>query len=119
MESLNQDPDVAAQNLRPRRYSDDFAKTVGSGRWWCGNTSAAGESQFFKAEATTETPPVVTVSENADYNAGFATRWAILITSGSDNGRGYFSAKIPLSGLLEFCRDVHKIMYGVKWSMFP
>ena len=40
------------------------------------------------------------------------------MSSGSDNDRGYFLAKIPLSVLLGFCRNVQKIMYGVKWSLF-
>ena len=53
-------------------YSDDFTKTGGSGRFWYKDNSAAGDSQCFNAEAMADTPPIISVSENLEYNAGFA-----------------------------------------------
>ena len=113
VEALNQDSDVAAQILGLVWYSDDFAKTGASGRWWYKDTSDKADSQHYTAVATEDEPPVVEINENVNYNQGFAARHAI--TSGSN---GFFSAKIPLSALFGFCRDVRKAMFGVKWQLF-
>ena len=51
VESLQQEADVAAQILGLVRYSDDFAKTGASGRFWFKDTSTAADTQRYQLQS--------------------------------------------------------------------
>lgn len=120
IEALNQYVDVAAVIQGLIRYSRDFSQTSASGRWWYRDTADTASSIRYTATTTGTTtaegaPIVATTSvvDNPDFNEGFAARKALTSSSG-----GYFNARIPLSSLFGFCRDVRKMMYGVQWQLF-
>jgi hypothetical protein len=55
------------------------------------------------------------VGSNEHFNRGFSIRQSLLFSDGND---GYFDVIIPLSHIFGFCRDVRKVFYGVKHTLY-
>ncbi len=84
--------DVSSTILGLVRYSDDYARTMGSLFFWNKDTSGG-------------------VASITDAKSGFYARHKLLFKNGNT---GFFEVCIPLSHIFGFCRDIKKVFYGVK-----
>jgi len=117
VEAINQYVDVAALIQGFALFSRDFSETTAGGQWWYRDTADSTDAAPTVVTSVYDAgPPIVVTSTstaNPNFNKGFAARKALTAAS-----NGYFSARIPLSALFGFCRDVRKMMYGVQWQLF-
>lgn len=119
IEALNNNMDIATTILGLVSYSDDYAKTAGTSMFWAKDTST--RPAFYKfnqgnvRNAAGDGQTRALVNTNDNYNHGFAIRHGLLFGDGND---GFFDAIIPLSHIFGFCRDVRKVLYGVKHTLY-
>ena len=116
IESIQSDLGVVTNILGLARYSDDYQRTIGPSMMFHKDTSDKPESELIKmgkvrnATGLAETDAVI--KYNTDYNLGYAARKAML-----EGDARLFSCMIPLSHIFGFCRDVKKVIYGVKHTV--
>lgn len=122
IEQLNQNAAITSTILGLARYSENYGKTVGTGFHWGKDTSDHADSnqnnsitvkdtQAGAAEGTTVN---VITGKNENYNQGFAIRHSLLFGGGNT---GYFNGILPLSCVFGFCRDIRKVIYGVRHTI--
>ena len=119
IEALNTNADIATTILGLMSYSDDYSKTAGTSMFWAKDTSTHASKSHFNTvnvrnAAGDGQAPVLGVI-NPEYNQGFAIRQGLLLANGN---QGYFDIIVPLSHIFGFCRDVRKVLYGVKHTLF-
>lgn len=119
VETLNQNVDVATTILGLVRYSDDYAKSTGTSMFWAKDMSTAANIAPYatvnvQSSAAGNAATAVVRGKNVDYNHGFHIRHGLLLGGGNT---GFFEAVIPLSHIFGFCRDVRKVLYGVKHEL--
>lgn len=103
-------------------YPDDFNTSTGLLQCWSKDTTNNADSSKYNrlprnqiAAGTAIDVGALTPTENPNYNQGFATRRALLMT-GDDNTRGNFSFDIPFSHIFGFS-EYDKVMYNVKHTL--
>lgn len=124
VEAIYTNADIATGILGLVSYSDDYAKSVGTNLFWAKDTSTYTVRIPYLGEFVQKTnrngdqalgAVRAQTGRNIKYNKGFDRRHQMLF---SNNAGGHFDVCIPLSHLFGFCRDVRKVLYGVKHSFY-
>src|SRR3990167_28373 len=90
-------------------FSDDYTRSVATQLFWYRDTgSGNANKQKYTARINTDT---VSVSDNPEYNLGFAIRQALC------SGGKTVTMLLPLSHLFGFCKDIRKSFRGLKHTV--
>ena len=90
-------------------FSDDYTRSVATQMFWYRDTgSGSAIRQKYTATMNADT---VSVSDNPEYNLGFAIRQTLC------SGGKTIAMVLPLSHLFGFCKDIRKSFRGLKHTV--